>query len=86
MKTLTIRLPDLLVAEIENESRTRRISKSAVMRERLNQRHTGVPSEQSMRDLAGDLICSVPGLRADLSSNKKKYLSALIPARKYHRR
>ena len=35
MKTLTIRLPDPLAAEIETEARTRKISKSDVVRERL---------------------------------------------------
>jgi hypothetical protein len=35
MKTITIRLPDSLVSEIENESLLRKISKSDVIRERL---------------------------------------------------
>ena len=35
MKTPTIRLPDPLAAEIEAESRIRKISKSDVVRERL---------------------------------------------------
>ena len=35
MKTLTIRLPDVLVKRIEQESLARRVSKSDIVRERL---------------------------------------------------
>jgi Arc/MetJ-type ribon-helix-helix transcriptional regulator len=35
MKTLTVRLREALVAEIESESRGRKLSKSDVVRERL---------------------------------------------------
>jgi Arc/MetJ-type ribon-helix-helix transcriptional regulator len=35
MKTLTIRLPDALARRIEQESFTRRVSKSDIVRERL---------------------------------------------------
>ena len=35
MKTLTIRLPDVLVKRIEQESQARRVSKSDIVRERL---------------------------------------------------
>ena len=86
MKTLTVRLPDALVREIEHESQSRRISKSDVVRERLYQPQRAVREGGSMRDLAGDLIGSVRGLPADLSSNKKKYLPELIRAKKHHRR
>jgi hypothetical protein len=86
MKTLTIRLPDALAAQIEHESRARRVSKSDVVRERLRQPRSMVGG--SMRDLCGDLIGSVSndGLPADLSSNKKKYLPDFIRAEKRHRR
>jgi Arc/MetJ-type ribon-helix-helix transcriptional regulator len=85
MKTLTIRLPDSLVVEIEQESQARRVSKSDVVRERLRQPRRDAPGH-SMRDLAGNLIGSVRGLPSDLSSNKKKYLPDLIRAEKHHRR
>ncbi|MGD1086478.1 MAG: CopG family transcriptional regulator [Verrucomicrobiota bacterium] len=84
MKSLTIRLSDSLVAEIEHESRTRNVSKSDVVRERLNHRPRAALPGASMRDLIGDLIGSVSGLPSDLSSNKKKYLPALIRAKKLH--
>ena len=86
MKTLTIRLPDSLATEIEHESQLRRVSKSVVVRERLYQPQRAVREGGSMRDLAGDLIGSVRGLPADLSTNKKKYLPELIRAKKHHRR
>jgi hypothetical protein len=35
MKTLTIRLPDVLANQIEQESQARRVSKSDIVRERL---------------------------------------------------
>ena len=86
MKTLTIRLPESLASEIERESQARRVSKSDVVRERLHQPHRPAAVGGSMRELAGDLIGSVRGLPADLSSNKKKYLPELIRAKKLHRR
>jgi hypothetical protein len=88
MKSLTVRLPDSLVTEIESESQSRNVSKSDIVRERLHHPQGAVSSSGSMRDLIGDLIGSVrnDGLPADLSSNKKKYLPALIRAKKRHRR
>jgi hypothetical protein len=35
MKTLTVRLPEALVSQIEHESRARGLSKSDIVRERL---------------------------------------------------
>lgn len=76
MKTLTVRLPDGLVAEIETESRRRKLSKSDVVRERL----TLAPSQRrqpSALDAIADLIGSVDGLPSDLSAQKKKYLKSM---------
>ncbi len=75
MKTLTVRLPEPLVADIEAESRGRKISKSDVVRERLERaprkrRHT------SSLDAIADLIGSVDGLPTDLTTRKKEYLHA----------
>jgi hypothetical protein len=86
MKTLTVRLPDSLVAEIEHESRTRNVSKSDVVRERLCHPHRRGGKRGTMRELVGDLIGSVEGLPSDLAGNKKKYLSVLIRAKKLHSR
>jgi Arc/MetJ-type ribon-helix-helix transcriptional regulator len=74
MKTLTVRLPEPLVAEIEAESRGRRVSKSDIVRERL-QVATGSPRPRTASiDAIADLIGSVGELPPDLSANKKAYL------------
>lgn len=81
MKSLTVRLPELLLAEIELESRGRHCSKSDIIRERLQ----GVVVEGALQpslhqpsplDAIADLIGSVNGLPSDLSSRKKHYLKA----------
>ena len=73
MKTLTVRLPELLVADIEAESRGRKISKSDVVRERLEHAPRRRRRTSSF-DAIADLVGSVEGLPADLSGRKKKYL------------
>lgn len=75
MKTLTLRLPDDLAAQIEAESRERKVSKSDVVRERLIMTRSRRRGPRSI-DLISDLIGSVDGLPADLSARKKKYLRA----------
>jgi Arc/MetJ-type ribon-helix-helix transcriptional regulator len=74
MKTLTVRLPEPLVADIAAESRERRISKSDVVRERL-ERPRGRRRSASLNAVA-DLIGSVDGLPADLATRKEQYLRA----------
>lgn len=73
MKTLTVRLPEPLVADIEAESRARKISKSDVVRERL-ERAPRRRRRAASFDAIADLVGSVDGLPADLSARKKKYL------------
>jgi Arc/MetJ-type ribon-helix-helix transcriptional regulator len=76
VKTLTVRLPDALVAEIEAESRERGRSKSDVVRERLR---VGRSSERSATyDAIAHLAGSIDGLPADLSSRKKYYLRKIL--------
>ena len=82
MKTLTVRLPEPLVAEIEIESRGRGISKSDVVRERLQRAAASTrPPQRSMEAIA-DLIGSVDGLPGDLSAKVKPYLHATGYGRK----
>lgn len=78
---MTIRLSDALAAEIEAESQSRGMSKSNVVRERLR----GAPSKTQVDPLASirDLIGSVDGLPADLSTRKKEYLRAILRGRKH---
>ncbi|HTV39965.1 MAG TPA: ribbon-helix-helix protein, CopG family [Candidatus Sulfotelmatobacter sp.] len=86
MKSLTVRLPETLVAEIERESQSRHVSKSDVVRERLSRQRNRSGKQRTMGQMIGNLIGSIGGLPADLSSNKKKYLPGLIRAAKPHRR
>ena len=76
VKTLTVRLPETLIAEIETESQQRNVSKSDVIRERL-QADTG---RERMRSASfkgiADLVGSIADLPPDLSMRKKDYLKA----------
>ena len=82
MRSLTVRLPDQLVKEIEEESRKRNCAKSDVVRERL-QRGAGPTSSSSTRlNLIADLVGSVDGLPADMSEKKKTYLKTTAYGKK----
>jgi Arc/MetJ-type ribon-helix-helix transcriptional regulator len=85
MKTLTVRLPEALVAEIEAESRQRGRSKSDVVRERLSNGAANVRATAGYAAIA-DLIGSIDGLPADLSGRKKAYLRSMGYGRKRPRR
>jgi Arc/MetJ-type ribon-helix-helix transcriptional regulator len=74
MKTLTVRLPEPLAAQIEAESRRRRMSKSDVVRERLQRRPGAGRRRPSSLDDIQDLIGAVDGLPPDLSARTKAYL------------
>jgi Arc/MetJ-type ribon-helix-helix transcriptional regulator len=82
MKTLTVRLPDTLVAQIEAESRERRLSKSDIVRERLSAANGSRSAAPAMPDAIADLIGAVDGLPDDLSSAKKRHLQATGYGRK----
>ena len=77
MKTLTVRLPEPLVAEIEVESRGRQCSKSDIVRERLQRAAPATRHKSILLDTIADLIGSIDGLPADLSGRKKRYLKAM---------
>jgi hypothetical protein len=74
MKTLTVRLPDNLVSQIENESRARGLSKSDVVRERLTRAGSGDPKLPASYLAIADLIGSVKSGPPDRSSRVKHYL------------
>jgi Arc/MetJ-type ribon-helix-helix transcriptional regulator len=83
MKTMTVKLPEPLAADIEAESRKRRISKSDVIRERLQR---AAPSPKRSLDAIADLIGSVDDdLPSDLSARKKAYLRSTGYGRKRSR-
>ena len=76
MKTLTVRLPETLVSEIEAESCARNISKSDVVRERLRPSAARRRARPDPLHGIADLIGSVKGLPADLSSRRRHYLTS----------
>jgi Arc/MetJ-type ribon-helix-helix transcriptional regulator len=73
MKSLTVRLPETLVADIEAESRGRNVSKSDVVRERL-QRPARKRRRSAPLSAIADLIGSVDSLPRDLTTRKKEFL------------
>ena len=85
MKTLTVRLPESLAAAIEAESQARRISKSDIIRERLQRAATGPHNSNGPPSFVADLIGSVDRLPPDLSANTKRYLKATDYGRKRSR-
>jgi len=82
MKTLTVRLPEALVAEIEAECRDRKLPKSDVVRERLSLAAGSRRRRPAPLDAIADLVGSVDGLPADLSARKKAYLKTTAYGRK----
>ena len=84
-KSLTVRLPEPLVAQLDAESRERGVSRSDVVRERL-ETGAGRSRHESTASLGlADLIGSIDGLPADLSARKKHHLRATGYGRKRSR-
>ena len=75
MKSLTVRLPERLVAELDAESRARKMSKSDIVRERLQGNATSQRQPNALAGI-GDLIGSIEGRPRDVSSRRKHYLKA----------
>ena len=76
MKTLTVRLPEALVAQIEAESRRRKLSKSDVVRQRLTGAGRLLRQRAALLVAVAEVIGSVNGLPRDLSARKKHYLKS----------
>ncbi len=67
MKTLVVKIPEALDAELTRQARLRRVTKSALVRERLEQ-----PAQMaSLWDRMKDLVITDDDLPCDLSTNKK---------------
>ena len=73
MRTISLKLPDDLLANLDNEARKRRVTKSSVVRESLEKALHQRPSarEVSCYDLARDLAGSIKGLPKDLANDPK---------------
>ena len=73
MRTISLKLPDDLLAQLEEQARARRVTKSSLIRESL----TRVLYEQasarkaSCYDVAADLVGTVKGLPEDLADDPK---------------
>lgn len=77
MKSLTIRLPDVLARRIEEESLARRVSKSDIVRERL----AAAPPARPVHPLA-DILAEIdgspaPGPRRNAARDKKRLPSII---------
>jgi predicted transcriptional regulator len=72
MRTISLRLPDALLTELEREAKARGVTKSAVVRESLETVLRRRPRRAATCfDLARDLAGSVKGLPRDLAHNPK---------------
>lgn len=80
VKTLTVRLPEAVMADLETESRKRHCSKPGIVRERLTLAARSRSAAASTATIA-DLVGSTDGLPADLSGRKKAYLRTAILSR-----
>ena len=73
MQTISLKLPDDLLAQLDSEAKARGTTKSALVRESLEHalRKQGTGGAVSCYDLARDLAGSVKGLPRDLADNPK---------------
>lgn len=71
MRTISLKLPDALLEQLEHAARTRRVTKSSLVRESLERAFYNRKSgrAKSCYDLAQDLAGSVTGLPEDLAVN-----------------
>jgi Ribbon-helix-helix protein, copG family len=73
MRTISLKLPDDLLVELDSEAKARRMTKSSLVRESLEKalRKPGPAGERSCYDLARDLAGKVKGLPRDLAHDPK---------------
>ena len=71
MQTISLKLPEALLEQLETEARLKRMTKSQVVRESLEKALNQRPkvTANSCFDLARDLAGSVKGLPKDLATN-----------------
>ena len=71
MRTITLKLPESLLAEITTEAKARNVSKSQVVRERLANGRID-PAKGSLWSRMEDLLIKSDSLAPNLSSNKDR--------------
>jgi predicted DNA-binding protein len=78
MQTISLKLPDNLLARLNREAKARRVTKSRVVRDSL-EAALQKPRAKSLScyDLARDLAGKVKGLPADLAENPEHLRSSL---------
>ncbi len=69
LRTITVKLHDSTLADIESEARSRRMTRSDILRERLERSKT---SRGSVWDKMQDLVVSNDRAPVDLASNKAR--------------
>jgi hypothetical protein len=79
MTTVSLKLPEVLLRDVEDEAETRGVAKSAVIRdciERTLRKKKRPKREATCLDLMGDLVGSFRGPR-DLSTNRRYLIEAI---------
>ena len=73
MRTISLKLPEDLIADLQRQAKARRVTQSALVRESIEAALHGRPRRgaASCYDLARDLAGAVKGLPRDLASNSK---------------
>jgi predicted DNA-binding protein len=73
MRTISLKLPDDLLVQLDHEAKARRVTKSGLVRESLEKalRKSSPAGEVSCYDLARDLAGALKGLPEDLAGNPK---------------
>ena len=86
MKSLTIRLPESLARRIEQQSTARRVSKSSLIRDLLDQPSLPPLNGGGLREILEECwAMKVPVRRRRALSPKKQRLLEIIRAKKLHR-
>jgi hypothetical protein len=71
VKTLTVKVPDALFAEIASDAKARNLPKSEIVREQLTRKYAAEKRVKgSLWNRMEDLVIRSDSLPADLSSNK----------------
>lgn len=73
MQTISLKLPDDLLAQLESEAKARRVTKSSLVRESLEKafHKRSKSGPVSCHDLARDLAGSIKELPKDIATNSK---------------
>jgi hypothetical protein len=71
METISLKLPENLLAQLEKEAKARGVTKSLLVRQSLEKALCQPPGGTSCYDLARDLAGSLKGLPKDLAHNPK---------------